>query len=218
MGDAIKRSNKTVSLAHGGSFMNESNIDNKTKDEVFDDFICQLFTDKLKLTSTFKNKQNLVPLEHSILISTVKKQNMQFLLNNLTSESKQNGSGILSVDDIRNAARMLGDISSSDQGSSLIRNQMNQFNFLNITNPDNMILPLKLDFNNFGDDVAQGNNAMDDEMEAMIAEGHVLKDFETSNVFSGVNHNFSIQRHLNPKRLAALEDLRKKAESLSQQD
>lgn len=37
-----------------------------------------------------------------------------------------------------------------------------------------MILPLKLDFNNFGDDVAQGNNAMDDEMEAMIAEGHEM--------------------------------------------
>ena len=51
-----KKTDKTVSLAHGGSFMNDSYVDGKTKDEVFDDFICQLFTDKLKLSSSFKNR------------------------------------------------------------------------------------------------------------------------------------------------------------------
>ena len=51
-----KKTDKTVSLAHGGSFMNDSYVDGKTKDEVFDDFICELFTDKLKLSSSFKNR------------------------------------------------------------------------------------------------------------------------------------------------------------------
>ena len=91
---------------------------------------------------------------------------MQFLLNNLGQSSEgKNGSGILSMDEIRNAARMLGDISSSNHGSSLIQNS---FNFLNISNPDNMIVPLKLDFNNFGvsDDVPQA--IIDDNFEAVI--------------------------------------------------
>ncbi len=39
-----------------------------------------------------------------------------------------------------------------------------------------------------------------------------LRDLETSNLFSGVNHNFNIQRHLDQKRLAYLEELRLKFE------
>ena len=36
-----------------------------------------------------------------------------------------------------------------------------------------------------------------------------LRDLETSNLFSGVNHNFNIQRHLDQRRLQKLEDLKK---------
>ena len=42
-----------------------------------------------------------------------------------------------------------------------------------------------------------------------------LRDLETSNLFSGVNHNFNIQRHLDEHRLAKLEALSKKFELLT---
>ena len=41
-----------------------------------------------------------------------------------------------------------------------------------------------------------------------LAEYPSLRDLETSNAFSRVNHNFNIQRHLDARRMASLEELR----------
>ena len=45
---------------------------------------------------------------------------------------------------------------------------------------------------------------------AAVGDYPSLRDLETSNLFSGVNHNFNIQRHLDARRLSYLEELRLK--------
>lgn len=120
MGKSYLGSNASTNITLGG----------KTKDEIFDDFICDLFTSKafaglelstsrqnMLLTSERKdsssrlNLSNILPLDQSLLISTAKKQNMQMLLNNLNSDDKGNPAGLLSIDEIRNAAmKMSGDL------------------------------------------------------------------------------------------------------------
>jgi len=57
------------------------------------------------------NPNNTLPLDQTLLISTAKKQNMQLLLNNLSGSDESGGGGLLSMDEIRNAAlRINGDI------------------------------------------------------------------------------------------------------------
>jgi hypothetical protein len=56
--------------------------------------------------------------------------------------------GLLSDDDIRNAAKALGDLSSSMKNNPAI--DLAQINFLNFTNQDVTMQPLKLNFNEFG--------------------------------------------------------------------
>lgn len=76
------------------------------------------------------------------------------LLNNLNSSNGKDAV-LLSVDDIRNAARALGDISSLHQTSG-----GGHINFLNMANSmqqESVLAPIKLDFTNeYGDDQAQG--------------------------------------------------------------
>ena len=54
MGELQIKGGKNVSMAHGGSFMSNSFANGKTKDEIFDDFICELFTNKLDISTSVK--------------------------------------------------------------------------------------------------------------------------------------------------------------------
>ena len=150
---------------NGKSFISNSTsaftFAGKSKDAIFEDFICDLFDSKfiqgdlLGSRSLFllksENKENnqsrhhqnnqTLPLDQTILISTAKKQNMQMLLNNLSSSDSES-KGLISIDEIRNAALKLsgGDIHSS---AAVGRLQIgNMFNSINQTG----IAPLKLDF------------------------------------------------------------------------
>lgn len=71
---------------------------------------------------------------------------MSILLKNL-SESSEGRGGLLSEDDIRNAARALGDLSSSMKNNPAF--DLAAINFLNATSnqPDLTMQPIKLDFN-----------------------------------------------------------------------
>lgn len=71
---------------------------------------------------------------------------MNILLKNLSDSSEGRG-GLLSEDDIRNAARALGDLSSSMKNNPGF--DLATLNFLNATanQPDLTMQPLKLDFN-----------------------------------------------------------------------
>jgi len=74
---------------------------------------------------------------------------MNILLKSIndSSDGKLAG-GLLSEDDIRNAAKALGDLSSSMKNNPTI--DLVPINFLNFTNQDVTMQPLKLDFNEFG--------------------------------------------------------------------
>lgn len=128
--------------AHGRVVLGEISGQKKGmfgKTDVFDNFICDLFSNKLDLslnkslkdasTMFASNASMTLPLDQSLLISTAKKQNVQMLLNNLSSSSKSKESGLLSMDDIRNAARVLGDVSSFNNRS------VANINFLNVAAP-----------------------------------------------------------------------------------
>lgn len=105
-------------------------------------------------------------------------------------------------------------------------------NFLNSTSnqQDLTMQPLKLDFNdlqmmapefhdyqpleaNF-DDIHLQPAANDQENHPHLMQGShdypSLRDLETSNMFSRINHNFNIQRHLDEKRIKKLDDLKGK--------
>ena len=105
-------------------------------------------------------------------------------------------------------------------------------NFLNATSnqQDLTMQPLKLDFNdlqmmapefhdyqpleaNF-DDIHLQPAANDQENHPHLMQGShdypSLRDLETSNMFSRINHNFNIQRHLDEKRIKKLDDLKGK--------
>ena len=126
----------------------------RSQEEIFDEFICDMFSNKLNLTSSihksmlrtdasFFNQPSL-PLDQTLLISTAKKQNMNRLMNNMSLTSSE-GNGLLSVDEIRHAARILGDLSSS---ARLGQSSSGQLNFLNEHGiHDSLMGPLKLDFN-----------------------------------------------------------------------
>ena len=63
-----------------------------------------------------------------------------------SSDGKVHGNGLLSEDDIRNAARALGDLSSSMKNNPGI--DLGAINFLNMSNQyDQTMQPMKLDFN-----------------------------------------------------------------------
>jgi hypothetical protein len=79
----LKGQNKTAT----SSFLSTT-IGGRSKDEIFDNFISELFTSKMDLSNSLmknvKNNESLVngtlPLDQSLLISTAKKQNMRILL------------------------------------------------------------------------------------------------------------------------------------------
>lgn len=93
----------------------------RSKDEIFDDFVLDLFQNKVD-NSVLKRQMKLLksddterplPLDQTLMISTAKKQSMQILLNNLSASSDSGAQGLLSIDQLRNAAaRLGGDISS----------------------------------------------------------------------------------------------------------
>ena len=137
----------------GNTSVGTSYCGGRSQEEIFDEFICDMFSNKLNLTSSihksmlrtdasFFNQPSL-PLDQTLLISTAKKQNMTLLMNNMSLTSSE-GNGLLSVDEIRHAARILGDLSSARLGQS----SSGQLNFLNEPGiHDSLMGPLKLDFN-----------------------------------------------------------------------
>jgi hypothetical protein len=88
---------------------------------------------------------------------------MNILLKNLSDSSEGRG-GLLSEDDIRNAARALGDLSSSMKNNPGF--DLATLNFLNATanQPDLTMQPLKLDFNdlNMGAQDFQNDQNLED--------------------------------------------------------
>ena len=46
-------------------------------------------------------------------------------------------------------------------------------------------------------------------MAGKLADYPSLRDLETSNAFSGINHNFNVSRLMDQKRLKQLDDLKK---------
>lgn len=132
--------------ALGKSYMStaSTNITNitfggKSKDDIFDDFICELFSSKagaqldlsgsrsmLLLKSEKRdhrvNPNQTLPMDQSLLISTAKKQNMQMLLNNLSASADSGSAGLISHQEIRNAALKL---TSELQNSARLANMAN---------------------------------------------------------------------------------------------
>ena len=98
--------------------------------------------------------------------------------------------------------------------------------FDGIDSSSNGFAPLKLDFNDFVPEPDYPDANFEDQFDRMNlqaeeavngAPGHVsdypsLRDLETSNAFSGVNHHFNIQRHLDQSRLERLEVIGRKFE------
>jgi hypothetical protein len=85
-----------------------------------------------------------LPLDQTLFLSTAKKQNMQMLLNNLSASADSSNPGLLSIDEIRNAAIKINE----DLQYSARLHLSGIGNILNITNMNQTIAPLKLDFGN----------------------------------------------------------------------
>eukprot|EP00347_Sterkiella_histriomuscorum_P006967 403350758 len=206
----------------------------KNKNDVFDDFICDLLSTKVDIASglensmAFMNSSNsasFLPLDQTLVISTAKKHQIQNLLQNL-SGSKSN-----EMTELR--GQMLRDLSSINHGSSSSNNL-------------NGIEPLRLNFNEFdnenmngdlfggqfldvqgGDDDllrmgGQDNHNMSEMMGdmnqiSMSMDFPSLRDLETSNMFSRVHHNYNIQKHMTQKRLQFLDKINSDLEKSSQE-